>query len=75
MQKSLELMQRRNRRLLEINAEQSRAIAKLYGAVVVLIGEWDKLDRPGYRGAAEVARRVDKNKIKEARNILKEIKL
>lgn len=36
MQKSLEVMQRRNRRLLEINAEQSRAISKLYSMIMKL---------------------------------------
>jgi hypothetical protein len=75
MQKSMELMQNRNRRLNGIVAEQTRAIAKLYRVVVILLGEWDKLDQPGYRGAAEVARRIDKKKIKEAREIFKEIKL
>lgn len=69
MQKSLELMQRRNRRLLEINAEQSRAIAKLYTLLTKLrphIVALSKTEVKVYRGDP-----VYKNLIKE----IDEIKL
>ena len=75
MQKSMELLLQRNKRQNLMIAEQTRAISKLYGVIVVLLAELDKLDKPGYRGAAEVDRRIDKNRIKEARERFKDIKL
>lgn len=68
MQKSLELMQRRNRRLLEINAEQVRAISKLYIMLGALLTEWDlphtKSWRTGYN-----------SRVAKARELIKELKL
>jgi len=74
MHKSLEVMQRRNRRQNAIIAEQARAIAKLYAALTSAITLLERLDQQNHcdRGAGKYE---EDESITQLREVLKEVKL
>ena len=74
MQKSMELLQRRNKKQNEIIAEQARAISKLYTAIKLALTLLEELDKSQHydRGVGEY---VEIEAITNIRELLKELKL